>query len=98
MPSPASGCRRVRGGLDADEDEPGVADRRVRQHALDVGLHDRQHRADDERQHRERPDDRAASRRWRYGSATTNTRSMAANAAALTTEAMNAVTGVGAPW
>ena len=32
------------------------------------------------------------------GSATTSTRSIAANAAALPADAMNAVTGVGAPW
>ena len=35
---------------------------------------------------------------FQFGKATTSTRSSAANAAALPTEAMNAVTGVGAPW
>ena len=42
-------ARPVRCGLDTDEDEAGVADGRERQHALDVGLHDRHHRAADQR-------------------------------------------------
>ena len=80
----------VGGGLDADEDEPGVADRRVGEHPLDVGLHDGEERPDEQREHGEHPDRPAASRRGRTADATTSTRSIAANAAALPADAMNA--------
>ena len=48
----------VAGGLDAHEDEPGVADRRVGEHALHVGLHDGEDRPDEQRGHRQRVDER----------------------------------------
>jgi hypothetical protein len=73
---------RPRGGvgLEADEDVAGVRDRRVREHALHVGLHDGADAADDERE-----DARGATagrQSARYsGNATPKTRSSAAKPA-----------------
>ena len=52
----------ARGGLHADEDEAGVADRRVRQHPLHVGLHDGEHGADEQAERRPGRRRSAASR------------------------------------
>ena len=49
-------------------------------------------------EHGQHPDRPAASRRDSSAARPTSTRSSAANAAALPADAMNAVTGVGAPW
>ena len=45
--------RGLRERQDADEDEAGVRDRGVGEQALDVGLGDREHRADDHGEHRD---------------------------------------------
>ena len=54
-----AGGAPLRGRLDPHQDEPGVAHRRVGQHALHVGLHDRQHGADHQREQRQGVEHRA---------------------------------------
>ena len=82
---------------DAQDDEPGVRDRRVGEHPLHVGLGDADDRAD---QHRGDATTHSTGRQVQAigPMATEKTRSIAAKAATLVQAAMNAVTGVGAPW
>ena len=74
-----------------------MGDAGVSQQALDVGLDDGQQVANDHGQGGQHAmiGDRVTAR---LGKAMMNTRSSAANPATLTLTAIQAVTGVGAPW
>ena len=82
---------------DRDQQVARVRDARVGEHALDVPLRERDDVADDHRDDREPPRAACATQSYRYGNASSQTRRNAANAAAFTAAAMNAVIGVGAP-
>ena len=82
---------------DAEQQVAGVRDARIGEHPLDVGLHHADDRAEDHRRGGNHRQHRESTRALSGSSGDRNTRTNAANAAALTPVDMNAVTIVGAP-
>ena len=81
----------------ADEDEPGVIDRRVREHPLHIALHKTEDRTEQQREDRQRPQQRLPIRA-KHPERGEEDASSAAKPPAFARAVMNPVAGVGAPW
>ena len=84
-------------GRETDEDEPGVVDRGVREHPLHVALHETEDRPEQQREHRDRPQERLPVRAERPEGGEEHPQQRR-ETAGLGEAAMNPVAGVGAPW